>query len=365
MKRLKGKQVLAAAFAAVLGASLMGCSLRAGSSSDSNVIESGTTLSTIGAQEITPTPTPDPNEGLLVIGTKASGKHVYKVRFDNETGKTITAFQIRDESEDDFEPDLLQGNEFPSGSKVLCYYDAGDAFKALKASSSADSASESTESAANGQNVVNAAEDIPDFYIQLTFSDGQVAVLHDVPFSEFEEAMICTDAGTYYYLTYETADGTSVTTMKAEKKLKEQADEEAAAAKKKAEEEAAESEAAAKKASEKAAAESEAAAAKKARRRLLRKRRITRRTIRRITHRTTHRIIRRTTRSRTRPTMAVRLELRMEAAALRADRGGAVKKREIVFSWPLLFWITHSDLASPRKSRAGFPKNSMNRSTVS
>lgn len=263
MKRLKGKQVLAAVFAAVLGASLMGCSLRAGSSSDSNVIESGTTLSTIGAQEITPTPTPDPNEGLLVIGTKASGKHVYKVRFDNETGKTITAFQIRDESEDDFEPDLLQGNEFPSGSKVLCYYDAGDAFKALKASSSADSASESTESAANGQNVVNAAEDIPDFYIQLTFSDGQVAVLHDVPFSEFEEAMICTDAGTYYYLTYETADGTSVTTMKAEKKLKEQADEEAAAAKKKAEEEAAESEAAAKKASEKAAAESAAAAAQK------------------------------------------------------------------------------------------------------
>ncbi len=261
MRKLKGKQVLAAVFAAVLGTSLMGCSLRAGSSSNSNVIESGTTLSTIGAQEITPTPTPDPNEGLLVIGTKASGKHVYKVRFDNETGKTITAFQIRDESEDDFEPDLLQGNEFPSGSKVLCYYDAGDAFKALKSSSTADSASESAASTANGQTVVNAAEDIPDFYIKLTFSDGQVAVLHDVPFSEFEEAMICTDAGTYYYLTYETADGTSVTTMKAEKKLKEQADEEAAAAKKKAEEEAAESEAAAKKASEKAAAEKEAAAA--------------------------------------------------------------------------------------------------------
>ena len=258
MRKLKGKQVLAAVFAAVLGTSLMGCSLCAGSASGSNVVESGTTLSTIGAQEITPTPTPDPNEGLLVIGTKASGKHVYKVRFDNETGKTITAFQIRDESEDDFEPDLLQGNEFPSGSKVLCYYDAGDAFKAMKSASSSES-EESTESAAVGQTAVNAAEDIPDFYIQLTFSDGQVAVLHDVPFSEFEEAMICTDAGTYYYLTYETPDGTSVTTMKSEQKIKEQADEEAAAAKKKAEEEAAESEAAAKRAAEKAAAQSAAA----------------------------------------------------------------------------------------------------------
>lgn len=191
-------------------------------------------------------------EELALIGTKATGKYVYKLEAKNESGKNITSLTIYDSGTNTTTANLLKANDvYKNNEKRELYYDAKQAI---------DKAS------ANSDKELN-----PDYAINLTFDDQSTAVLHNIPFDDMKDMQIKYDqTNTLYYISYQSKNNKKTqSTDQSEISLKEEAATKAKAeaeAKAKAEADAkAKQEAAAKaKADAEAKAKAEAAARAKA-----------------------------------------------------------------------------------------------------
>ena len=183
-------------------------------------------------------------EELALIGTKSSGKYVYKLEAKNESGKNITSFTIYDSGTNTTTANLLKPNDaYKNNEKRELYYDASQAIK---------------KASANSDKELN-----PDYAINITFDDQSTAVLHNIPFDDMKDMQIKYDQkNTLYYITYKSKNSKETqSTDQAEVGLKEEA-----AAKAKAEADAkAKAEAEAKaKAKEEAEAKAKAEAAARA-----------------------------------------------------------------------------------------------------
>lgn len=187
---------------------------------------------------VSPVPAQDPDEGLKVIGTKAEGKDIYKVRLTNGTGKKITGISISYTANTSPANMITDGSAIETNETFLLYYD-GEQAASVNANTQ------------DGATVV------------LTFEDQSTASYDHFPFADIDEAQLLYGDDVYYLEYTSKTDGSHVSTKNSAIQKKQEAE---AAAKAKAESEAAEkaasekaaAEAAARAQSEKAAAEQEA-----------------------------------------------------------------------------------------------------------
>ena len=179
-------------------------------------------------------------ETLKNIGTEAEGENIYKVVLENETGKNIVGFSVKDSSMTEFPASMLGEDDiFETGERRNLYYDSTSAVEA---------AGTQTAEAGEEANVLT-----PQFDIQLTFDDQTSMVLTAFPFGDVEEASVCLEDEVAFIEYESVASKETVSTKEAELAVKAEA---AAAAQAQAEAEAA--------AAAQAQAEAEAAAAAQA-----------------------------------------------------------------------------------------------------
>ena len=160
------------------------------------------------------TPTVDPDLGLLILGTKAKGDSIYRTRLANETGFTIAWLSAKDSFTDYFPKNMLkEGTVIADGKAAALYFDAAHALK--------ESADREEKAEYEIRFSIKTDEEMKD-----KDSEGHYYILHDVPFSDMEEAEIFFDKeGAYPYLVYKSkATGTIVSTRDSEMALYEKED---------------------------------------------------------------------------------------------------------------------------------------------
>lgn len=149
-------------------------------------------------------------EELLVIGEESEG--ALTMVFENATGKDVSGVATRQSGSADaaFSENMLGDGAWAAGerARVCC------------------APFEATGSTSDGGDVaLRSAYDI-----QLTYADGTTSVLHGVTFEEADEVSVAIDAESgLAYLAFD-QDGSQATTLEAEKAVKQQEDEAAAAA---------------------------------------------------------------------------------------------------------------------------------------
>ena len=163
-----------AAFLAA-GVFLTGCSQEKSSSSKSATEETtAATVATATTEETEPATEAPTEPELKTIGEKAEGEHVYNVTLKNATGKEISGVAIKDSSQSEFPENMMKDSDvFAADEERVLYYDATEAI-AANAAEETDSDKALT----------------PEYTIQLTFSDGTTAELHQFPFDDVEAAEI-------------------------------------------------------------------------------------------------------------------------------------------------------------------------------
>ena len=167
------------------------------------------TMSPITPIEVTKVP--DPDEGLDILGEKAEGSSIFKVRLVNGTGRTITWISAKDNFTDYFPANLLpEDGSFDKEEKVVLYFDADHAMR-----ESAD-----REEKAEYEIRINLKTDEQ---MKDEDSEGIYRILHDVPFSDFDEAEICFDGDVPYLKYTSKADKTEKSTLDMETERYEEA----------------------------------------------------------------------------------------------------------------------------------------------
>ena len=154
------------------------------------------------------TPTPDPDAGLKVLGTKAEGINIFKVRLKNATGMNVTYFGVKDNFTDYFPENMLkETGEIKNDERRLLYFDAAHALK-----ESADREEKAAYEIRLGLKTDEEMKDAED--------EGRFVILHDIPFQDFEEAEICFTEDGIAYLKYRSKiTNKEMSTEEAEKKL--------------------------------------------------------------------------------------------------------------------------------------------------
>ena len=107
---------------------------------------------------------------VKIIGTEKTGDSVFKVELTNNTGKDITAFSVKTDSETEYPDNMLAKSEiFKKDEKRILFYE-------------------------KGKSSVQEDDDAPvistEYTIKLTFSDNTEAVLHNFPFGDIVKGSI-------------------------------------------------------------------------------------------------------------------------------------------------------------------------------
>lgn len=141
------------------------------------------------------------------IGTKAEG--AYEVQLTNATGQDITAVTLKSSSEENY-PDtmLAEGDSFKNEEIRNLYY-------------------KPSEEAAQSTETEDGKELPAEYTMKITLADNTELELHAFPFEDMKKGEIKVQDG-LAYLTY-TKDDSEVSTLEAEKAVKEQKEAEAAA----------------------------------------------------------------------------------------------------------------------------------------
>ena len=189
-----------AAFLAA-GVFLTGCSQEKSSSSESATEETtAATVATATTEETEPATEAPTEPELKTIGEKAEGEHVYNVTLKNATGKEISGVAIKDSSQSEFPENMMKDSDvFAADEERVLYYDATEAIAA--------NAAEETDS----DKILT-----PEYTIQLTFSDGTTAELHQFPFDDVEAAEIHWEDEIAYLVYTSVSSQTEVNTKEAE-----------------------------------------------------------------------------------------------------------------------------------------------------
>ena len=148
--------------------------------------------------ELTPvpvqlTPIAEADEYLNIIGTKAEGDSVFRIRLVNSTGLAVTALRVLPTDSDELPRSLLsKGDVFADKEERILYYDTAFVYDGGKT-------------------------DAP-FDMMLTFEDGSSYRMTRVPFTDMEEGVIYFNDGVAYIVYLSKSAGRQVTTKDAELK---------------------------------------------------------------------------------------------------------------------------------------------------
>lgn len=158
-------------------------------------------VTTVTTKETEPTTEAPTEPAMKIIGEKAEGEFIYSVKLKNKTGKEIIGFAIKDSSKNEFSDNMLKNDDnFAKDEEQVLYYDAAEAVSA--------NAADLTDS----DKVLT-----PEYTIQLTFSDGTAAELHQFPFDDAESAEIHSEDNIAYLVYTSVSSKTNVNTKEAEK----------------------------------------------------------------------------------------------------------------------------------------------------
>lgn len=194
------KKIFIAAAAAVCCMTLAAC---AGSEEPSSSVASPTPEAT-ATPKAAATPSPNPEDGLEIIGTKSDKTTVYKVILENGTKQDITALTVKDSSMEEFPESLLgEKDVFAAGEKRVLYYDTA---KVVEAAETGDQDEKLLE---------------PQYDIQIVLKDGSVLVLHAFPFGDLEEGTIKFEEEVAYLAYTSVESKKPVETKEAELSIKE------------------------------------------------------------------------------------------------------------------------------------------------
>ena len=163
------------------------------------------TLTPIAPIEVTETP--DPDKGLALIGEKAEGENIYKVRLENKTGRTITWFSVRDSFTDNYPSNMLEEDGLiRNDEKRVLYYDASHGMS---------EAVERDEEAQYDIRInLQTDEELKD-----EEEEGIYLILHHVPFTEFAEAAIYYNGDVAFLKYTPAAGGAEVSTEETEEDI--------------------------------------------------------------------------------------------------------------------------------------------------
>ena len=125
------------------------------------------------------TPTINPDAGLKLIGEKKEGENVYKVRLKNATNFTIPWFSVKDNFTDYYPANNLGEEDSISKNETrIFYYDTTHGVR------------ESAEREEKAEYLIRLAlktdEEMKD-----KEDEGHFYIIHNIPFSDLEEAEIC------------------------------------------------------------------------------------------------------------------------------------------------------------------------------
>lgn len=189
---------------AVLGMMMTGCAQEETESSSEAATEPATTVASTEveteAATTTVASTEAPEETLKTIGEKAEGENAYGVQLKNMTGQEITGVSVKDSSMEEFPDNFLEESDvFAKEEERILYYDATDAIAASESSGS------------DSDPILT-----PEYTIQLTFSDGTTAELHQFPFEDLEIGEIYYEDEVAYLVYTSVSSNTEVNTKEAE-----------------------------------------------------------------------------------------------------------------------------------------------------
>lgn len=108
---------------------------------------------------------------IKLIGEKTTGSSVFVITVENKTGKAITGFSVKTDSEEEYPDNMLdKDDKFEKNEKRMLYY--------------APVKTEATTSEDNDALIS------PEYTIKLEFSDKTTAVLHQFPFGDLDECTL-------------------------------------------------------------------------------------------------------------------------------------------------------------------------------
>lgn len=191
MKRLFGTLAFVAALA------LAGCGkVTASANSPEKTTEAVTTEA--------PTEPTTSEDKMKLIGDRASGESVFVFKLDNKTGKDIKSFSIKADTETDYPANMIsESDPYTNTQRRMLYY--------VPVRTSDVSYGDTDEVALQG------------YTIRMEFTDGKAAELHQIPFTDIDQAEILMD-GEVAYLDYiSKATNKKVSTKEAEKMIAETA----------------------------------------------------------------------------------------------------------------------------------------------
>lgn len=124
---------------------------------------------TAAATEATTEETTDAK--IKLIGEKTSGSSVFVITIENKTGKDITGFTVKSDSEKEYPDNMLdKDDKFEKNEKRMLYY-----------------VPEKTEATTSEDSDALIS---PEYTIKLEFSDKTTAVLHQFPFGDLDECTL-------------------------------------------------------------------------------------------------------------------------------------------------------------------------------
>lgn len=197
------KLILALTLVLAAGIVMAGCDGNSieNESSSTAATESTTEVTTTEAEEETTeaVTTESVEEELKTIGDNTGSETAFEVKLTNSTEKDITAFAIKDSTEESYPDSVLsEGDAFKAKEERILYFEPEE-----------DDTEYETE-----------------YTVELTFDDGTTAELHQFPFGDIEEGEIKLEDDTAYivYTSLETKE--EVNTLEDELAVSEESQEE-------------------------------------------------------------------------------------------------------------------------------------------